>query len=173
MKPILIWYRNDLRVHDHEALFRAQQSNRPLLALYCFEPSLLEQTVYGFDKTGAHRLRFMVESVLDLRENLKKLGVTLLIKYGQPEIIFKQLYEKYQFEAVYFHKALGSEEFTVERRVKNSLKDVTFNHYYGHSLYHPEDLPFQLQDLPDVYTAFRKKIEKAGRVREVYKLPSL
>ena len=34
---IIIWYRNDLRIHDHEPLYRASQETTDLFSLYCFD----------------------------------------------------------------------------------------------------------------------------------------
>ncbi|KAM7490680.1 hypothetical protein LguiA_033601 [Lonicera macranthoides] len=49
----IIWFRNDLRVLDNEALFRAWISSEAVLPLYCFDPRLFGTTHYfGFPKTG-------------------------------------------------------------------------------------------------------------------------
>ncbi|NXC46128.1 CRYD protein, partial [Penelope pileata] len=46
---------------------------------------------YGFPKTGPHRLRFLLESVKDLRETLKKKGSTLVVRKGKPEDVVHDL----------------------------------------------------------------------------------
>lgn len=33
-----MWFRNDLRLHDHEALVAANQGGTSLLPVYCFDP---------------------------------------------------------------------------------------------------------------------------------------
>jgi deoxyribodipyrimidine photo-lyase len=38
-------------------------------------------------------------------------------------------------------------------------------------MYHPEDVPFDLQNIPDVFTQFRKKAEKKSRVRDPLPTP--
>lgn len=49
----IVWFRNDLRVLDNEALFRAWISSEAVLPLYCFDPRLFGTTHYfGFPKTG-------------------------------------------------------------------------------------------------------------------------
>ncbi|NXA82963.1 CRYD protein, partial [Thryothorus ludovicianus] len=40
---------------------------------------------YSLPKTGPHRLRFLLESVKDLRETLQKKGSTLVVRKGKPE----------------------------------------------------------------------------------------
>ncbi len=44
---------------------------------------------------------------------------------------------------------------------------VQLRPYYGQTLYHPEDLPFAIEEMPVVYTDFRKAVEKGASVRPV------
>ena len=36
--PILYWFKNDLRLHDNEALSRAVESGSELIMVYCINP---------------------------------------------------------------------------------------------------------------------------------------
>ncbi|NXY17489.1 CRYD protein, partial [Atrichornis clamosus] len=60
---------------------------------------------YGFPKTGPHRLRFLLESVKDLRETLKKKGGTLVVRKGEPEDVVHYLITQLgSVSAVAFHE---------------------------------------------------------------------
>ncbi|NXR00811.1 CRYD protein, partial [Sagittarius serpentarius] len=60
---------------------------------------------YGFPKTGPHRLRFLLESVKDLRETLKKKGSTLVVRKGKPEDVVRDLINQLSsVSAVAFHE---------------------------------------------------------------------
>jgi deoxyribodipyrimidine photo-lyase len=49
----IVWFRNDLRVLDNEALYKAWISSQTLLPVYCIDPRLFATTHYfGFPKTG-------------------------------------------------------------------------------------------------------------------------
>lgn len=49
----IVWFRNDLRVLDNEALYKAWISSREVLPVYCVDPRLFGSTYYfGFPKTG-------------------------------------------------------------------------------------------------------------------------
>jgi len=37
MQKILVWFRNDLRLHDHIALSQATQKAQEVFALYCID----------------------------------------------------------------------------------------------------------------------------------------
>lgn len=58
-----------------QVLHWAQHNADFVVPLYCFDPRhYLGTHCYGWPKTGPHRLRFLLESVKDLRETLKKKG---------------------------------------------------------------------------------------------------
>ncbi|NXK08079.1 CRYD protein, partial [Herpetotheres cachinnans] len=60
---------------------------------------------YGFPKTGPHRLRFLLESIKDLRETLKKRGSTLVVRKGKPEDVVCDLITQLgSVSAVAFHE---------------------------------------------------------------------
>jgi hypothetical protein len=52
-RPGIVWFRGDLRLHDHEALSRAQAECSSLLPVYCFDPRDYGKSPQGYDKTGA------------------------------------------------------------------------------------------------------------------------
>lgn len=53
----IVWFRNDLRVLDNEALLMAWVSSEAVLPVYCVDPRLFSTTRYfGFPKTGGTKL---------------------------------------------------------------------------------------------------------------------
>ena len=168
MSTGLIWYRNDLRVSDHEALRTACENHKNIIAVYCFDPRHYEDTVYGFPKTGKFRAKFLIETLRDLQENLENLNIPLLIFKEKPEAIIPELITEYEIEKLYFQKEWTKEESDVENALKAACENVEFQSYYQQFLYHPEDIPFKsFQDIPKVYTEFRKKCEKKAEIREL------
>ncbi|MCS7005028.1 MAG: DASH family cryptochrome [Cytophagales bacterium] len=166
MKTIIVWYRNDLRIHDHVPLFRAFQKTRYIVPVYCFDPRLWEKTSFGFPKTGGFRTRFLLESVADLQKNIASLGGCLIVRYGKPEEVLPEIAQKTNASAVYASKEIASEEVKVEQAVEKKLlqNGIPLQLFWNSSLYHPEDLPFPIKKVPDVFTNFRKEVEKFAKV---------
>ncbi|KAI3964418.1 hypothetical protein MKX01_028753 [Papaver californicum] len=82
----IVWFRNDLRVLDNEALYTAWMSSQSILPVYCIDPRNFGTTHYfGFPKTGALRAQFLIECLADLKKNLMKRGLNLVIRHGKPE----------------------------------------------------------------------------------------
>ncbi|NXM84046.1 CRYD protein, partial [Oenanthe oenanthe] len=71
-----------------------------------FDPRhYLRTRCYGLPKTGPHRLRFLLESVKDLRETLKRKGSTLVVRKGKPEDVVCDLITQLgSVTAVVFHE---------------------------------------------------------------------
>ncbi len=164
---ILLWYRNDLRLHDHEPLQVALNTGAMVIPIYCFDPRQFGTTSFGFPKTGCFRAQFLLESVATLRVNLRQLGSDLIVRQGRPEQEIPVLCQQMDVTAVYCHAEVTSEEVAVERALDVALTAIAveFRTFWGHTLYHRDDLPFALEHLPDVFTHYRKAIEKQALVR--------
>lgn len=169
----LVWYRNDLRSHDHEPLHRALAAQSAIVPFYCFDPRQFGETAFGFAKTGEFRAQFLLESVADLRRSLQSKGSDLVIRPGLPEVIIPALVQELGITAVYYSLEVTAEERQVDREIATVLKTlgVKFCGCWGATLYHPEDLPFAVADLPDLFTHFRKQIEKSAAVRSTIPSP--
>ena len=176
MKPIhksLVWLRNDLRLHDNESITIAAEKSQFVTVLYCFDTGFYRKNQLGIPKTGYHRTKFLFETLENLKENLKKVGGELLIKVGKPEETIPKLCETYGFSHVFASKEITDEEVVSEQKVEKALwkQKVEINYTWQQSLIHIEDLPFPINNLPDIFTHFRKDVEKNVTVRTV--LPSI
>ncbi|MDB5018257.1 MAG: deoxyribodipyrimidine photolyase [Mucilaginibacter sp.] len=174
-KTILVWFRNDLRVRDNEILLEAVRKADKILPVYCFDPYYFQKNPSGNAKTGSLRARFLIESVADLRANLRKLGADLIIQTGNPAEILPGLAEQYDVNEVYHHREVAHEETDISEQVEASLWKIKLNlkHFIGHTLYHKEDLPFPIKDIPDSFAVFKKKVERDSDVRPCLGAPEL
>jgi deoxyribodipyrimidine photo-lyase len=173
---LLIWYRNDLRLHDHEPLHRASDRTlgaSQIIPVYCFDPRQFGTTSYGFPKTGAFRTQFLLESIADLRASLRSLGSDLIIRTGLPEVILPVLAEELGATGIYFSKEVTAEEVAVETALQSAVKPlgIALKSFWGHTLYHPDDLPFAIHQLPELFTSFRKQMEKYAKVNRTFIAP--
>lgn len=172
MTRILLWYRRDLRLHDHEALARAIAQSAQIIPLYCFDPREFGQTAFGFPKTGAFRAQFLLEAVADLRAQWQQRGSDLLIRWGKPEVIIPELVKTHKITAVQAAAEVTSEETRVERRLAQALGPTPLRLFDQTTLVHPADLPWAIADIPDLFTRFRKKVEKHWQIRPLHSTPA-
>ena len=166
-RTILVWFRNDLRIHDNEILVRALEHGNKIVPVYCLDPRQFEMTEFGFRKTGIFRASFIRQNLLDLKQTFKKFGGDLLVLQGKPEDILPQLCQTYQADEVFHHREVAFEETQVSNLVEAALwkQQINLRHFIGHTLYHKEDLPYPIKDIPDSFSVFRKKTGRETSVR--------
>jgi len=113
----LVWFRRDLRVHDHPPLRAALDAFERVVPVFVLDDRLLD---------GRHasdsRTRFMLECLDDLRESLQQRGGNLAIINGPPERELPKLAKEHDASAVYF--ASDASPFAMRRdpRVEEALK---------------------------------------------------
>jgi deoxyribodipyrimidine photo-lyase len=172
-RTILVWFRNDLRLHDNEILSDALRKADNVLPVYIFDPYYFKTSSSGTLKTGSFRARFLLQSVANLRQNLQQFGAELIIRIGDPAQVLTQLAEEYHVSEVYHHREVAPEETDASERVEAALWKMKLNlkHFIGHTMYHKEDLPFPIKDIPDSFVAFKKKVERDSSVRQCTAYP--
>ncbi len=169
---ILIWYRNDLRLHDLPSLDEAVKEGAEIIPFYCFDDRLFSKTSFGFPKTGNYRAKFLIESVADLRNSLQKLGSNLLVRRGLPEEIIPAIAEQLKIDQISYSQEVTSEETQVEANLKKALApQIKLKSYWQSTLYTPLDLPFEIPELPELFTNFRKQIEKKSTIQKSLAAP--
>ncbi|PIA61347.1 hypothetical protein AQUCO_00300710v1 [Aquilegia coerulea] len=157
----IVWFRNDLRVHDNECLTSANNECLSVLPVYCFDPRDYGKSSSGFDKTGPYRATFLIESVSDLRKNLESRGSNLVIRIGKPENVLVELAKAVGADAIYAHKEVSHGEVKAEEKIEEAMKEegVEVKYFWGSTLYHVDDLPFSLEEMPSNYGGFREKVQ--------------
>ena len=181
LRTVICLFRNDLRLHDNEALVTAQRISDCVIPLYCFDPGHYKGTWhFNFPKTGAHRAKFLIESVQDLRDNLRKYKTDLIVHNSSPLEAIKSISSLCETKGhsvtdVVFQKEVTFEEVKVEDDIEAfcKSKNIRINKTWGATLYHIQDLPFKnIGQLPDTYTSFRKEVEAKSRVRRMQETPA-
>ncbi|MGB3798643.1 MAG: DASH family cryptochrome [Lewinella sp.] len=175
-RAAIVWFRRDLRLHDNEALNDALKHGDEVLPVYIIDPREWRGTLplTGLPKIGAHRARFMLESIADLRESLRNRGADLIVRVGYPEELLPELSKKCRASWVFCNRERTREELRVQNEVEQNLWSIGREVYYsrGKLLYYTSDLPFPITQTPDTFTQFRKETERLTPVREPIATPS-
>jgi deoxyribodipyrimidine photo-lyase len=165
----LVWFRNDLRVHDNESLTNAIQENEGVIAVYFFDPRHFDNTNFGFKKTEKFRAKFLIESVTALKKNLEKLHIPLLVYHQKAEDAIPEIITQNEIDSIYFQEEWTSEEIEVLENIKLKVSDsINFKSTYNQFLFHPEDIPFDNASIPNVFTQFRNQCEKSTKIRSEF-----
>ena len=168
-KRVIVWFRQDLRLTDNEALTHAINSGEEVYPIYVFDERKFKgKTSFGFSKVGKFRSNFIIESVQDLRNNLRKLGSDLIVKIGKPEEIIFSLARQLKSSWVFCNRERTKEEVEVQDALERNLWSVGQEIIYsrGKMLYYTQDLPFPITHCPEIFSNFRKEVERFVPVRE-------
>lgn len=86
-----IWiFRKDLRLCDNRGLYNLHEQCEKIIPIFIFTPEQVELNETTNNYLSFPALRFLSESVLDLKQSLKQKS-DLYIFYGEPSTIIKQL----------------------------------------------------------------------------------
>ena len=170
----IVWFRQDLRLHDNEALHDALQHSDELIPVYVFDSRVFGgRTMFGFPKTGRFRAQFVIDAVKDLRQSLRNLGSDLVIRYGLPEQEIFALAQQVKTSWVFCNRERTDEEKKVQDDLERQLwtigQEVRFSR--GKMLYYTADLPFPVNHTPDHFATFRKETERIVPVRDPLDVP--
>jgi deoxyribodipyrimidine photo-lyase len=166
-KRAIVWFKTDLRLTDNETVSKALAQSDWLLPVFFIDPEQFTQNEQGMRKTGFFRAKFLVESLQDLDHQLRGKGSGLLVVEGTAEMELPQLVKEYGITKVFCKQEVAPEELLALTTVEQKLWKLgcTVESFSTSTLYHAVDLPFTLREIPDVFTKFRKRIEKECLVR--------
>ncbi|KAH7565099.1 hypothetical protein JRO89_XS09G0131900 [Xanthoceras sorbifolium] len=142
----LMWFRKGLRIHDNPALEYASKGSTVVYPVFVIDPHYMEPDTTAFSPgstlAGLNRIRFLLESLVDLDSSLKKLGSRLLILKGEPsEWDVKKLCFEYDTDPYYQ---------TLDMKVKFVFDSIQQNYAssagievfspVSHTLFNPADI---------------------------------
>ncbi len=121
------WLKRDLRLRDNEALARAIDESEQLLLLCIIEPEWLNHTT--FDK---RHLRFTLQSLHDLNEQLESYHARIHVMTGSALPILKSIHHSYGIGTIYSHQETGlrwsyDRDLTIANWTRKC--DITWNEY--------------------------------------------
>tara|TARA_B100002052_G_scaffold233335_1_gene216390 strand:+ start:348 stop:749 length:402 start_codon:yes stop_codon:yes gene_type:complete len=124
MKKAICWFRKNLRIDDNPSLYNAISENEEVICIYIKNYSIYNP--YGIDlgNMGSFRKKFLDESVLDLKNNLKEIGIHLYIFDGDLIEVFKEIKSKYLSNKIYASKEVGWYEEKEEEVLKENNFDL-------------------------------------------------
>ncbi|WGV17254.1 FAD-binding domain-containing protein [Fuscovulum ytuae] len=99
---VLIWFKRDLRIHDHPALARAAELGA-VLPLYIVEPEY-----WQLPDTSARHWAFTAEALADLRSSLGALGAPLILRVGDAVSVLDRLCRQHHIARILSHEETGN-----------------------------------------------------------------
>ncbi|MGL6208673.1 MAG: deoxyribodipyrimidine photo-lyase, partial [Paracoccaceae bacterium] len=116
---VLVWFKRDLRIHDHPVLALAA-SLGAVLPVYVVEPELWMQP-----DASARQWGFIEESLHELREALAGIGAPLVVRVGEAVAVLDRLARANKVTAMVSHEETGNLwTYARDRRVAEWARGV-------------------------------------------------
>jgi deoxyribodipyrimidine photo-lyase len=155
-RPIIFWYRQDLRTTDLPGLAAAAATGQPLLA--CF---ILDDNSPGEDRPGGASRWWLHHSLLALAADLDKLGIPLVLRRGDTAGELGRLIEETGADALYCSRQYEPWAGRLEAELHQTLgQAVTLKRFPGALLFEPEDISNQSGQPFKVFTPFWRHCRK-------------
>ncbi len=145
----LLWFRRDLRVHDHPALHAALDDQDHLVPVFCFDQHLLA----GRHASGP-RTQFMLESLADLEASLRDRGSRLVVRTGLPERELPSLARLLGVRSVHFTGDVSPYARKRDQRVTSALTDAGVAVHEHPGMFAVDDLDAIKTSVNEPYTVF-------------------
>ncbi len=157
MKVLIYWFRNDLRLIDNPAFVKANSIADYVLPVFIHQSPRVQNN-YGIERVGIQRQVFLRQSLESLQTQLQAFGSDLWEFVGEPEDVLSQLMMATGAQIVFCEQIEAPEEVEQCRRVRQ--KNICLEELWQSSMLAPQELPFDLQQMPDVFTQFRQAVER-------------
>ena len=157
-RPAVVWFRRDLRLHDHPALHgaAAAAARAPIIPLFVLDPRLL-----GGRFASPNRTWFMLESVRLLARDLAALGAPLVVRVGDPAAVVPAIAAETGASDIYVSRDYAPYGRERDDRVAAALAaqsggTATFHAVPGVLVHEPESIATQAGGPYSVYSPFRR-----------------
>lgn len=153
-KISLFWFRRDLRLEDNTGLFYAYSQEKNVLPLFIFDREILDKLE---DKNDA-RVDFIHFQILKLGEALKEFGSSILVKYGSPIEIFKELLTQYRIQNVYTNRDYEPYAKERDQAIRGLLKEkgIRFLDFKDQVIFEKEEITNGVGEFYKVFTSYSK-----------------
>ncbi|MBX9683957.1 MAG: DNA photolyase family protein [Hyphomicrobium sp.] len=151
LKPVIVWFRDDLRLNDHRALAAAVETGAPIIPVYVFDDVTANPWAMG----AASRW-WLARSLAALSHDIETRGGRLILRRGAIADVLPALVEQTGATAVYFSRGYEPQSVASENALKSVFEKtgVGFKRYAGRLLREPEDIRTKTGDVYKVYTPF-------------------
>ena len=133
LESALVWFRRDLRSHDHAALFHAMKAARKVWCVFVFDDAILAPL-----PRADRRVAFIRESLVELDAALADLAAPtlpapaaasgqragLIVRHGNPVQLIPALAAQLGVQAVYANHDDEPDALTRDARVRGKLSDL-------------------------------------------------
>lgn len=168
MNPIIVWFRQDLRLCDNPALIHAAKSKRPIICVYVLDDVTPKNWRWG----GASRW-WLHKSLEALDAELKRKGGKLVLRKGQAATAIKKLVKESKVKAIVWNDCYEPFAIARDTKLKTALKknDLSVETFNASLLFEPNEVKTKSGGPFRVFTPFWRAARKLPQRKAPHPLP--
>lgn len=157
-QPVIVWFREDLRLSDNPALHKAVTSGRPVILLY-----IREDTQTGLRPYGGASNWWLDKSLRALSRDISKLGGSLTLRTGSTAQTVQDVIENTGATTIYWNRRYDEAGRNIDAALKSNLKEqgVEVETFNGRLLTEPWDIKTKTGGYYKVFTPYWRAMQAA------------
>jgi len=159
--PIIVWFRDDLRLSDHPALSAAADAGGPVVGLY-----VLDEGSRGVRPLGSAARWWLAQSLRRLQSSLQAAGANLVLRRGAAEKVIPEIARAAKARAVFWNEIAQAPHLAIAKAVEAELAKtgVDSQSFPGDLLASPRDIRSKDGRGLRVFTPFWRRLQALGEV---------
>ncbi len=149
----LIWFRRDLRLFDHAALYQALKNSQRVVAVFIFDSTILDEL-----PRQDRRVAFIWHSLQQLKASLREQGSDLIVRHGDPCDEIPLLAQQCKANAVYTNHDYEPSAILRDASVAQQLgaQGIAFHTYKDQVIFEKDEIQTQAQRMYSVFTPYKR-----------------
>ena len=162
--PLLLWFREDLRLSDNPALRAALDAGAPIIPVYLHTPETDGRWTGG----GASNW-WLHHALADLKKQLEQKGSTLILRSGDhPKVLLEQLMTETGASGIHWNRRYLPHQVAIDTKIK---ADLPAESHRGSMLFEPGALKTKTGNTYKVFTPYYRAMQKLGDPAEPLSVP--
>ena len=157
-----------MRVEDNSSLTKAINNSDNVIGFINIDPKNFLSTKYGFKKTEKYRAKFLLETISDLKSQLDKLNISLIITHKDFGQSINEIIDQFEVTSIYTQTEWTRDELKEESFIS---KEINLIKDFDQFLFSPNDVRSLYDNIPRGFSNFRKKCEKYLSVNDTLSIP--
>jgi len=170
MRPVILWFRRDLRLADNPAFTAAAAAGAPLVAVY-----VLDEQSDGVRPPGGASRWWLERSLAALSKDLARKGVRLILRRGKAVDVLAELLSETSALALHFMRDYSPWSEAIEREVREAAEahGAECRRHRGFLLFEPETIRTGAGEPYRVFTPFSRACFAREPLREPRPAPTV
>ncbi len=154
MKKSIFWFRRDLRLHDNHGLYQALSQNQSIQPLFIFDELIIDEL-----EKDDPRLSFIHDQVHLLKRQLEEQGSDIIVRYGRPFDLWRELLKEEDIHAVYTNHDYEPYAIARDKKISTLLSQngIDFHSYKDHVIFEKDEIKTASDGIYTVFTPYKKK----------------